>query len=75
MDKEHNHGGPWWAIGAALVVLAFVVYGQLMLYAHQFDVIYDRVGDIRRELECERSEVLVTDHEGDEYCLDAEERR
>ncbi len=73
MDKQHDHVGPWWAIGAVLVVLGLAAYGQVLLHQHQFEVIYDRVGEIRRELECERGQILVADHEGDEYCLDPEE--
>lgn len=70
MDKHHNHVGPWWGIGVVLVALILCAYGRLMLTTHQFDVIYDRVGTIQRELECaDAGEVLVADHEGDEYCL------
>lgn len=70
--EKHDHAGPWWAIGVALVALILATYAQLAVTQHQFNVIYDRVGEIRREMECERGEILVTDHEGDEYCLEAE---
>jgi hypothetical protein len=72
-DKRHDHNGPWGAIFAALMLLVLGFYLVLALGQHQFKVIYDRVGEIQRQLECWPAEVLVTDQEGNEYCFDVEE--
>ncbi len=70
----HDHNG----LAAAIVIAALLVflawYGLLFATQHRFDVIYDRVGDIQRQLECSPSETLVADHEGNEYCVDTSER-
>lgn len=72
-EERHDHGGPWVMIGVAIALLFAGWYLALMLSQHQFDVIYDRVGGIQRQLECLPTEKLVTDHEGNEYCLEMPE--
>lgn len=69
-DKRHDHVGPWWLIGVALLLLFVGWYTVLFVNQQQFSVIYDRVGAIQRQLECPPTELLVADHEGTEYCFE-----
>jgi hypothetical protein len=68
-DKRHNHAGPWYLIGVVLGALVIGVYTLAFVLNHRIDVIYDRVGEIQRQLECPPTELLVSDHEGNEYCF------
>ncbi len=68
MDK-HDHLGPWWGIGIALIAMLVVGYILFLTVQHQFEVIYDRVGEMQRQLECPPGELLVTDQDGVEYCI------
>ena len=70
---EHDHDGAWCAIFLGIVLLFLFAFGTFLVQAHQFDVIYDRVGEMQRQLECPLGELLVIDHDGIEYCLDPEE--
>lgn len=66
----HDHIGPWWGIGIALVFLCVGLYTGMVVNNHRLNVIYDRVGVIQRQLECPPTELLVRDHEGNEYCFE-----
>lgn len=72
-EKRHDHVGPWWGIGVPLALVIVVWYLTFMIGQHQFDVIYDRVGEMRRQLDCPPGELYVTDHDGVEYCLNPSE--
>lgn len=70
MDKQHDHVGPWWGIAIALAVIIVLSYVFLMMEQHQFDVIYDRVGEMQRQMDCWPDKLLVADHDGNEYCFE-----
>jgi hypothetical protein len=72
--SNHDHVGAWWLIGIVLVGIFLFAYITFFVQMHQFDVIYDRVGDIQRQLECPPGETFVVDHEGEEYCVDVAQR-
>ena len=71
--ENHDHGGPWLLITAVAVLLGAWTSAMMMLHAHQFAVIYDRVAEIQREMECEPPEVFLTDQDGNEFCVEPKE--
>jgi hypothetical protein len=58
-----------------LAALVLAWYSILMLHAYQFDIIYDRVGDMQQQLECPPTEAYVTDLDGNEYCVDVADQQ
>lgn len=72
--SEHDHHGPWFGIGIAIVLLFAAWYAAFMGTQHQLSVIYDRVAAVQRQLECAPTETFVTDDEGNEYCFAPEPR-
>lgn len=68
--EGHEHNGLVAAIAITALLISLAWYGLGLATQHRFDVIYDRVGDIQRQLECPPTETLVTDNEGEEYCVD-----
>ncbi len=69
----HDHDNAWTGIFVAIVLVCGLAIGTLIGQQHQFQVIYDRVGEMQRQLECPPGELLVADHDGVEYCLDPAE--
>lgn len=72
--NEHSHTGIETAIILVLGLICLGIFGSFLGQQYQFDVIYDRVGEIQRQLECSPGELLVTDHDGVEYCLNPAEK-
>ncbi|KKM25871.1 hypothetical protein LCGC14_1590540 [marine sediment metagenome] len=70
---SHDYEGAWYAIFLVFAVLFTFTIGTFMLQDYQIDVIYDRVGEMQRQLDCPPGELLVADHDGVEYCLASEE--
>ena len=57
-----------------IVIVFILLFVGLVTLAEvnnaRLDIIYDRVGEMQRQLECPPSELIVTDNDGVEYCLD-----
>lgn len=69
----HSHDSAWGTTTGVFIGMAILIAGAFIGQQHQFDVIYDRVGEMQRQLECPPGELLVTDHDDVEYCLAPEE--
>ena len=69
----HSHDGTEIVLLLIIVLGCLGLFGVFMGSQYQFDVIYDRVGEMQRQLECPPEEVFVTDQDGIEYCLGPED--
>lgn len=69
----HSHNAAWGTLSLIVLALCSGLFGMFVGNQHQFDVIYERVGEIQRELDCPPGETFVTDQDGIEYCLEVNE--
>ena len=70
MDKEHDHAGPWWGIGVAVLGLLLL---WMLVFAHDdyhIDTIYDQVAEIELRIACAAPAELFYDVDGNEVCLE-----
>ena len=64
MDKEHDHIGPWWGIGAAIVVSFALLFTIIILQAEGLSSLGDRVDEVEQRIECVAPETLFFDPDG-----------
>ncbi len=70
MDKEHDHVGPWWGIGATLIVVALCLYTLALWHDHRINSAESRIMELEQRIECAAPLGLFFDPDGNEVCLE-----